>query len=124
LIALKIRSVYDLWFLCSDFVYTILFPQLVCALFDKKANRYGSIAGLLVSFILRFGGGVPTLGIPNIIPYPMENEMGMILFPFRTLAMVSGLLTIILISRLTSAVCAPTPLKMPSRENEEAPISE
>lgn len=113
LIALKIQSVYELWFLCSDFVYTILFPQLVCALFDKKANRYGSIAGLLVSFILRFGGGEPTLGIPNIIPYPMENEQGIILFPFRTLAMVSGLLTIMVVSRLTSKVCPPTPLKMP-----------
>ena len=29
LIALRIQSVYALWFLCSDLVYCILFPQLV-----------------------------------------------------------------------------------------------
>lgn len=112
LLALQVKSVYELWFLCSDFVYAILFPQLVTALFDKKANRYGSVAGFVVSLILRFGGGDPTLGIPTIIPYPMIEE-GVVLFPFRTLAMVSGLLTIILVSRLTKNQCAPTPLKKP-----------
>lgn len=99
ILALKVESVYALWFLCSDFVYCILFPQLVCALFDKKANRYGSLAGLIVSFVLRFGGGEPVLGISTFIPYPMIED-GMVLFPFRTLAMVSGLLTILLVSRL------------------------
>ncbi len=99
ILALKVESVYALWFLCSDFVYCILFPQLVCALFDKKANRYGSIAGLIVSFVFRFGGGESVLGIPQIIPYPMVEE-GVVLFPFRTLAMVSGLITILLVSRL------------------------
>ena len=41
ILALKIKSVYALWFLCSDFVYTLLFPQLFTALFDKKANVIG-----------------------------------------------------------------------------------
>ncbi len=101
LLALQIKSVYALWFLCSDFVYVILFPQLVTALFDKKANRYGAIAGLIVSFILRFGGGEPTLGIPQLIPYPMVDETsGLVYFPFRTLAMISGLVTIMVVSRL------------------------
>lgn len=54
LLALQVRSVYELWFLCSDFVYAILFPQLVTALFDKKANIYGSVAGFVVSLILRW----------------------------------------------------------------------
>lgn len=27
-LALTIESVYALWFLCSDFVYVILFPQV------------------------------------------------------------------------------------------------
>ncbi len=104
LLALKVQSVYALWFLCSDFVFCILFPQLVCALFDKKANFYGSAAGLLVSFILRFGGGEATLNIPQIIPYPMVED-GMVLFPFRSLAMVSGLITIMIVSRLTQKIC-------------------
>lgn len=114
LLALQVRSVYELWFLCSDFVYAILFPQLVTALFDKKANRYGSVAGFLISLILRFGGGDPTLGIPTIIPYPMI-ENGLVLFPFRTLAMVSGLLTIMVVSRLTQNICQPEALKFPEK---------
>ena len=87
-------------FCVAIFVYCILFPQLVAALFDKKANVYGSAVGFAVSFILRFGGGEPTLNIPTLIPYPMIED-GVVLFPFRTLAMVSGLLMIILVSRLT-----------------------
>jgi high affinity choline transporter 7 len=45
LIAVQIQSVYALWFLCSDLVYCILFPQLVCALYDRKANAIGSGVG-------------------------------------------------------------------------------
>jgi len=100
LLALQIKSVYALWFLCSDFVYVLLFPQLVTALFDKKANVYGSACGFLVGFILRLGGGEAILGLPQWLPYPMVQD-GVVLFPFRTLAMVSGLLTIIVVSRLT-----------------------
>jgi high affinity choline transporter 7 len=100
LIALKVESVYALWFLCSDFVYCLLFPQLVTALFDKKANVIGSLLGFIVGVVLRFGGGEATLGIPITLPYPMIED-GVVLFPFRTLAMVSSLLTIIVVSRLT-----------------------
>lgn len=99
ILALQIQSVYQLWFLCSDFVYCLLFPQLVTAMYDPKANKYGSMAGFVVAAILRFGGGDATLGIPIFIDYPMI-ENGVCLFPFRTVAMLSGLTTIILVSRL------------------------
>jgi len=113
LIALRVQSVYALWFLCSDFVYCILFPQLTTALFDRKANRYGSIAGLVVSFVLRFGGGEPVLGIPRLLPYPMIDEAsGAVFFPFRTTAMLAGLLTIIVVSRLTQSRCPTRPLSV------------
>jgi len=110
ILALKIKSVYALWFLCSDFIYTLLFPQLLTALFDKKANAIGSLAGFTVAFILRFGGGDPTLGIPIMIKYPMIQD-GMVLFPFRTLAMLSGLVTIIVVSRLTLKYSPPQLLR-------------
>ncbi len=100
LLALNISSVYELWFLCSDFVYCLLFPALVCALFDPKANTYGAIAGFLVAAFLRFGGGDTVLGIPICLPYPMIED-GVVLFPFRTFSMVFGLLTILIVSRLT-----------------------
>jgi high affinity choline transporter 7 len=101
LMALKVKSIYALWFLCSDFVFCMLFPQLVCALFDKKANVAGSVVGFIVSFILRFGGGDATLGIPRLLPYPMILEDGTVGFPFRTVAMLAGLISIIVVSRLT-----------------------
>jgi high affinity choline transporter 7 len=103
LIALNIQSVYELWFLCSDFVYCLLFPALVCALFDKKANAVGAVAGFAVAAFLRFGGGDATLGIPMLLPYPMVED-GASLFPFRTLSMVSGLVTIIAVSRIYSRI--------------------
>ncbi len=99
LIALNIQSVYELWFLCSDFVYCLLFPALLTALYDPRANARGALAGFVVAAALRFGGGDATLGIPVLLPYPMV-ENGVSLFPFRTLAMGGGLISIVLVSRL------------------------
>lgn len=112
LMALQIKSVYALWVLCSDLVYCILFPQLATALFDPKANRYGALAGFGVSLLLRAGGGELSLGLPCWLPYPMLTEAGVSLFPFRTLAMLSGLLTIIVVSRCTQRTCPPQALRV------------
>ena len=111
LIALRIESVYSLWFLCSDFVYCILFPQLVSALFDKRANAIGSFAGFIVSATLRSGGGEAVLGIPVWMPYPMMDADGVVNFPFRTTSMLAGLATIVLVSRLTASWSPPRALK-------------
>lgn len=118
LIALQVKSIYALWFLCSDFVYCLLFPALVCALFDPKANKYGAIAGLVVASVLRFGGGDATLGIPTFINYPILDAVEevvngnrvVVLFPFKTLAMISGLISIVVVSRLTQKQAPPQPL--------------
>jgi len=110
LIAVYVQSVYALWYLCADLVYCVLFPQLTTALFFKQANRFGAIAGLIVSSVLRIGGGEPMLGIPPIIPYPMIED-GIVLFPFRLLAVASGFLAIIITSLLTQRACPPLPLK-------------
>ncbi|MCX6357126.1 MAG: sodium:solute symporter, partial [Candidatus Aureabacteria bacterium] len=109
-IALKIKSVQALWYLCSDFVYVILFPQLTMALFCRRANRIGAIAGLLVSFVLRIGGGDPILHITPFIPYPWWDPVQGTLFPFKTIAMLCGFMTIYLVSRATSRICPPMPL--------------
>ncbi len=93
LLALKVKSVYGLWFLCSDFVYCLLFPQLVCALFDPRANRNGSMAAFAVSFVLRIGAGDATLGLPQWLPYPEG-------FPVKTVAMLAGLLVLPVVSRI------------------------
>ena len=111
LLSLRVESVYALWYLCSDFVYCLLFPALVCALFDPKANKAGALAGFIVAAILRIGGGEPILGIPITIPYPMIED-GIVLFPFRTLAMVSGLVSILIVSRVTQKQYPPKQLEI------------
>ena len=51
LMAIKVQSVQALWFFTSDLVFVLLFPQLVSALFDSKANLIGSVAAFTVSLI-------------------------------------------------------------------------
>lgn len=126
LIALQVKSIYELWFLCSDFVYCLLFPALACALFDPKANKIGALAGLLIAAFLRFGGGDATLGIPVFLPYPItdagveivEGVRTSVLFPFRTLAMLAGLFSIIIVSRLTQKWAAPQELKVVQEDQD------
>ena len=93
-----------LWFFTSDLVFVLLFPQLVFALFDPRANRAGSIAAFVVSLALRLGGGEPLFGCPPSIPYPelfswflaapasalVRPGDGALLFPFKTLAARPG----------------------------------
>ena len=45
-----------------------------------------------------------------MLPYPMVED-GVVLFPFRTLAMASGLASIIVVSRLTGRWMAPRGLE-------------
>jgi high affinity choline transporter 7 len=114
LMALKAQSVQALWFFTSDLVYVLLFPQLVYALFDPKANRIGSIAAFTVSLMLRVGGGEPLLGIRPWIPYPewftshpadwYDPATGAMLFPYKTMAAAAGLVLLPLVSRLTAHV--------------------
>lgn len=99
--ALKVQSVYGLWYLSSDLVYVILFPQLVCVVhLTKYCNTYGSLAAYIVGLLLRASGGEPAIGLPVFIKYPNYDEIDGQLFPFRTFAMLSSLLTLISISTL------------------------
>lgn len=123
-LALKVQSVQALWFFTSDLIFVLLFPQLVAALFDPQANRIGSITAFCLSLILRLGGGEPLFGLAPWLPYPelfafalpgpaaswYDASSGALLFPFKTLAAVTGLLTLPLVSRLTHRWDAPKPL--------------
>ena len=102
--ALEVQSVQALWFFTSDLVFVLLFPQLVSALFDRKANLPGSVAAFSVSLILRVGAGEPLFGIPAVIPYPE-------IVPVKTLAAATGLILLPLVSRLTAGWSAPRPLR-------------
>ncbi len=102
--ALKVQSVQALWFFTSDLVFVLLFPQLVAALFDSKANLVGSIAAFAVSLVLRLGGGEPLFGIPALIPYPDW-------VPFKTLAAGVGLILLPAGVAAHGSLDSPRPLK-------------
>ncbi len=108
-VALTVSSVSALWYLCGDVVYCVLFPQLSLALFDTKANRTGALAGFGVSVTMRLLSGETTLGIPAVLQWPVLTEGTE--FPFRTVCMLTGLLTAIVVSRVTAASDPPKPLQ-------------
>jgi high affinity choline transporter 7 len=111
LMALHVRSIYALWVLCSDLVYCILFPQLLLALNDRRANRYGSYAGMAVSFAVRIGAGEPLLGLPMLLPLPVDTS-GATTIPIKTIAMLAGLATMWIVSRVTADRCSSVPLRI------------
>lgn len=104
--ALTAESIYGLWYLSSDLVYVILFPQLVCVVYLKEhVNTYGSFAAYVVGCFLRAGGGESILKIPPFIKYPFyDYEQELQLFPFRTFSMVMSFFTLITVSRAASWV--------------------
>jgi high affinity choline transporter 7 len=106
-LALKVQSVQALWFFTSDLVFVLLFPQLLSAIYDRRANRAGSIAAFAVSLVLRVGGGEPLLGIAATIPYPPTA-------PFRTVAALAGLVILPIVSRATARWDAPRLLHNPA----------
>ncbi len=124
-LALNVRSVQALWFFTSDLVFVLLVPQLVCALFDRRANLAGSVAAFVVALVLRAGGGEPLFGIPPLIPYPeiaativpldaarwYDPGTGGLLFPYKTLAALAGMVTLPVVSRLTARWSPPLPLR-------------
>lgn len=86
--------------MCSDLVYVILFPQLLMVVhFQRYCNTYGSLSAYIVAFLVRLTGGEPLMGLPALIHYPgfdpVNNRQ---LFPFRTMAMLLSLFTLIGVS--------------------------
>jgi high affinity choline transporter 7 len=134
--ALRVESVQQLWFFTADLVFVLLFPQLVMALFDRRANRYGSMAAFAVSLVLRLAGGEPLLGLPVLIPYvdwlatalPGDPEQwydrqgGTSLIPFKLMAAAAGLIVLPVVSRLTARWDAPRPLERVTSSADPAPL--
>lgn len=67
--------------------------------FKPYCNTYGSLSAYLVAFFVRLSGGEPLLGLPAAIHYPgFDEEDNEQLFPFRTMAMLLSLITLIGVS--------------------------
>ncbi|ELU16697.1 hypothetical protein CAPTEDRAFT_113629 [Capitella teleta] len=96
-LAIKVDSIYGLWYLCSDLIYVILFPQLLCCVHVPFTNTYGSIAGFVLGLVFRLTGGEPLIGLPTAIQYwYFDAETGYQCFPFKTMSMLISLLAILL----------------------------
>ncbi|XP_048759125.1 high-affinity choline transporter 1-like [Ostrea edulis] len=99
IMAILVDSIYMLWYLCSDLVYVILFPQLVSVVYLKGTNTYGSLGGFIVGWFFRLMGGETSMNISAVIKYPWYNEAtGEQLFPYKTLCMLLSFASIVLIS--------------------------
>lgn len=99
---ITVDSIYTLWFLCSDLVYVVLFPQLLCVIYLRWTNTYGSLAGYVLGLFFRLAGGEEALNIPVLIKYPFYDEENKTqLFPFKTLGMLITMTSIIGVSFLT-----------------------
>lgn len=76
--------------------------------FPSFCNSYGSFAGYIVAIVLRLGGGEKLLKLQAFIHYPYyeagDEEQDIWeeqRFPFRTFAMLTSLLTLAVVSKLT-----------------------
>jgi solute carrier family 5 (high affinity choline transporter), member 7 len=100
---ITIKSVYELWFLCSDLVYVVLFPQLFSVVYLVNTNTYGSVCGYWAGVILRLASGEPVFKMPAYIKFPFYDEESLTQrFPFRTLAMIISFCLIIGVSWLSN----------------------
>ncbi|KAH8042225.1 hypothetical protein HPB51_021309 [Rhipicephalus microplus] len=94
--ALSVNSVFDLWTLCSDIVYVLLFPQLLCVFYFKETNAYGSVLAFIVGGVFRCLCGEPSMNIPVLVRLPLYDPVAGQRFPFRLLCMALGLCTLLL----------------------------
>ncbi|OWF52992.1 high-affinity choline transporter 1-like [Mizuhopecten yessoensis] len=97
--AITVESIYDLWYLCSDLVYVVLFPQLCSVIYLQGTNTYGSLAGFITAFFFRLSGGEKSMHVPTLIKFPFYDEVDEIqLFPFKTLSMLLSFFVLVSVS--------------------------
>lgn len=105
-LAMSTGSVYVLWFLSGDIMYSVVLAQLLAVFFlPGHANSYGSAAGFAMALLLRGLAGEPLLGVPVLIGFPgcrLQHGILVQAFPFRTAIVLLTLATILLASRLAA----------------------
>ncbi|XP_076458896.1 high-affinity choline transporter 1-like [Babylonia areolata] len=103
-IAISVKSIYGLYIMCSDLMYVVLFPQFTSVLFIPGTNPYGGLAGFFISLPLRLLSGEPLISMPPLIKYPFFDDIHGQGFPFRSVAMLSGFLAIVVVSAITNVL--------------------
>jgi len=101
-LAIVYNNIYDLFVLCGDFMFVIVFGQLALVLFFKKGNTYGSVSSFFVALVLRLLCGDPKMDLPRAISFgTIVTSTGEGDVPFRTIVCLIGILTHLLVSLLT-----------------------
>ncbi|XP_077520053.1 high-affinity choline transporter 1-like [Amblyomma americanum] len=103
-LALSVQSVYELWILCSDMVYVLLFPQLVCVFYLKGTNTYGSIMAFFLGAFSRWLCGEPSLNMPVTVRLPLYDPRRGQQFPIRLACMALSISSLVLGSLLTAMI--------------------
>eukprot|EP00794_Sanderia_malayensis_P015049 gene15049-16602_t len=107
-IGIEVNTVYGLSYLCSDFIFVVLFPELLCVLYFRYANTYGAMFGYVVGFLLRLLSGEPLFRLQAVIRYPYYffDDKGLVRqkFPFRILLMCVTLISIVVGSLAARAI--------------------
>ena len=99
IMGITITSIYELWFLCGDMVYVILFPQLVSVIYLKGSNTYGSLAGFTFGVTMRLLGGENAFKLKAVLHYPgYEEKTNLQYFPYKSLTMILSFIVIVLVS--------------------------
>lgn len=104
-LALTTRSIYLLWMVGADVVYSMLTPQVICTFFlSQCVNEYGACSGFVLAIVLRALVGEPAIGLPDVLPLPwdkiQEDGHRYRLFPFRTAIMLITTGAILLVLHL------------------------
>jgi len=107
-LAIVYRSIYDLFVLCGDFMFVIVFGQLAMVLFCKKSNTYGSVFSFFLSLLLRLLCGDSAMNLPASISFgeisvecPTEEDPTKMCtgpVPFRTIVAIIGIVANLLVS--------------------------
>jgi high affinity choline transporter 7 len=110
-LAIEYKSIYELFVLCGDFMFVIVFPQLTLVIYWEMANTYGSVTSFIIGIILRLLCGDSLMGIPATISFgtvygeegscptdadPLAACTGPV--PFRLIVTIIGTLVHILFS--------------------------
>ncbi|XP_040030934.1 high affinity choline transporter 1 [Gasterosteus aculeatus] len=105
-LAMTTKSVYLLWIVSADVLYSMLAPQVICIFYlSRRVNHYGACAGFVLSLLLRALVGEPLIGLPDILPLPWDKTVDghrYRLLPFRTAIVLVTMATVLVVSRLAS----------------------
>ncbi|XP_020792266.1 high affinity choline transporter 1-like [Boleophthalmus pectinirostris] len=101
------NSIILFWFLGYEVAYIIIFPQLICILYFKFSNGYGSIMGWVFGFPLRMLFGEASLNLKPVLRFPAcasDDGEYVQCAPVKTISMLTTMAAVLIFSWLTSVL--------------------